>query len=294
MLHNKNSKEKLQSSMDAITANVEHSYNNLADSVYKFQEIRKLSVNVRVDRLECGKTLGESLFQNKAKYHKCCKLNFRKNLFTTAAVGNTDVNPKSSTAFTSLHGTAASLSQHLHERNRGVERIIPKTLPSDKVLNKLPSSYTEVPLCYLLSSVEMLQGYEPSQSLLFDELQSITDDDQHWLNDSECASWAVFHAKRSRIKVYADLAALLPIWRNSSKSSATVTHTADVINESVKYINPGQTPWLHSISHCMLLLNDYSGITQFSMGQVRGLTCYNVRNLTYRNVNLKCFMVLGR
>ena len=168
--------------------------------IYKSQEIGKLPVNVGVDRLECGKTLGESLFQNKAKYNKCCKLNFRKNLFTTAAVDNTDVNPKSSTAFTSLHGTAASLNQHSNEHNRRVERNIPKTLPSDKVLNKLPSSYTKVPLCYLLTSVEMLQGYEPSQSLLFDELQSIIDDDQHWLNDSECASRAVFHAKRFRIQ----------------------------------------------------------------------------------------------
>lgn len=62
-----NGKENLQKSMDAIAANVEQSYNNLADSIDKFQEIGKLPVNVRVDKLECGKTLGESLFQNKAK-----------------------------------------------------------------------------------------------------------------------------------------------------------------------------------------------------------------------------------
>ena len=33
--------------------------------------------------------------------------NLRKKLFTTASVNNIDVNPKFSTAFTSLHGTAA-------------------------------------------------------------------------------------------------------------------------------------------------------------------------------------------
>ena len=38
-----------------------------------------LPVNVRVDKLESGKRLGESLFQNKAKYHKSCKLRFGKN-----------------------------------------------------------------------------------------------------------------------------------------------------------------------------------------------------------------------
>lgn len=93
---------------------------------------------------------------------------------------------KSSTAFTSLHSTAASLNQRLGEEKRGVERFISKSLPS--VLNKLPSSYTELPPCYLPSSVEMLQRDEPSHPLAFDELQCISDDDQHWLNDSECAS----------------------------------------------------------------------------------------------------------
>ena len=71
-----NNKEKFQSSMDAISANAKPSYNNLADSIYKFQETGKLAVNIQVDKLECGKTLGESLCQNKAKYHKSCNLKF--------------------------------------------------------------------------------------------------------------------------------------------------------------------------------------------------------------------------
>lgn len=47
--------------MDAVTANAQQSYNNLADLIHKFQEIGKLPVNVQIDKLECGKTLGESL-----------------------------------------------------------------------------------------------------------------------------------------------------------------------------------------------------------------------------------------
>ena len=50
------------------------------------------------------------------------------------------------------------------------ERIIPKSLPSNKLLNKLPSSYTEVPPCCLPLLVEILQGYQPSQPLVSDEL----------------------------------------------------------------------------------------------------------------------------
>ena len=61
--------------------------------------------------------------------------NLRKNIFTTAAVDNIDVNLKTSTVFTSLYGTAASLNQHLNERNRCLKRIIPKSLPSDKVFS---------------------------------------------------------------------------------------------------------------------------------------------------------------
>lgn len=57
----------------------------------------------------------------------------------------------------------------------------------------------------------MLQGYKPRQLVFFVELQSINDDDQHLLNDRECTSWEVFHVKRARVKVNADLTVLLPI-----------------------------------------------------------------------------------
>ena len=53
----------------------------------------------------------------------------------------------------------------------------------------------------------MLQGYESSQPLGSDKLQSINDDDQDWLNDSECVSLAVFH-----VVFHADLTALLRTW----------------------------------------------------------------------------------
>ena len=57
----------------------------------------------------------------------------------------------------------------------------------------------------------MPRGYEPSQPLVLDELHSITDEDQHFLNYSERTSWAVFHSKRSIAEVHADLTVLLLI-----------------------------------------------------------------------------------
>ena len=84
---------------------------------------------------------------------------------------------------TSPHGTAKSLHKHL-----------------DKSNIKLPRRTTIL----LASSVQMPRGYEPSQPVVLNELHSIIDEEQHWLNDSECTSWAVFHSKRSIAKVHAD------------------------------------------------------------------------------------------
>ena len=123
-------------------------------------------------------------------------INLRKDLFTTAAVDNINVNQKFLAALTSLHGTAASLNHHLDKSNTGVERTIPNPLPSEKVVSQLLLKYTEVETCNLPSYLEILREYELSRPLVFDKLQSITDEDQHWLNYSECTSWTVFHAKK--------------------------------------------------------------------------------------------------
>ena len=45
--------------MDAITTNAEQPYYYLADLMYKFREIGKLPLKVRVGKLKCFKTLRE-------------------------------------------------------------------------------------------------------------------------------------------------------------------------------------------------------------------------------------------
>ena len=74
--------------------------------------------------------------------------NLRKGLFSTASVDNIDIETKSSTAFTSLHGTAASVNQHLSENFIGVSRK-PMTFSNMKTLKKLPLFYTDVSPAYL-------------------------------------------------------------------------------------------------------------------------------------------------
>jgi hypothetical protein len=54
----------------------------------------------------------------------CCPLNFKGNLFTTAAVDNSDHNPSSTNAHGSFHGTGISLQQHPGLTASGSERSL--------------------------------------------------------------------------------------------------------------------------------------------------------------------------
>ena len=56
-------------------------------------------------------------------------------------------------------------------------------------------------------------------------------------------SWAAFHATHTgRSPICADLSALLPLWRESSKSFAMTKHSMMVIAKAIEFLNPGQNP----------------------------------------------------
>ena len=71
-------KEKLQCSQNAITANAKQSYEVLAKSILDFKSIGNAPINVQVEKLSCGKTLSQSLYDNSAKFHRTCKKKFDK------------------------------------------------------------------------------------------------------------------------------------------------------------------------------------------------------------------------
>ena len=104
--------------------------------------------------------------------------NLRKGVFSTAAADNVDVNSKSSTAFSSLHGTAASINQHLNNDNIESEIEIARPLVMCKTLKSLPPSYTEMTPCYLPSQVEMPESAEPPNLEMSKELQDIISEDK--------------------------------------------------------------------------------------------------------------------
>ena len=54
-------------------------------------------------------------------------------------------------------------------------------------------------------------------------------------------TWAGFHAERSnREKFSPDSTALLPLFREASKSSAMIKHSLDVIKKAVTFLNNDQ------------------------------------------------------
>jgi len=69
----------------------------------------------------------------------------RHGLFTIGAIDNIDVNPSSSTAMSSFHGTAASLHQKVATNANQIEELEKLTLSTDKFLKQLPDEYTEIP-----------------------------------------------------------------------------------------------------------------------------------------------------
>ena len=66
--------------------------------------------------------------------------------------------------------------------------------------------------------------------------------DKLWLEDPVCPSWAVFHARKLESSSgNPDLSAMLPIWRDDSKSPATIKRLLNIFIQAIEYLNPGQT-----------------------------------------------------
>ena len=56
-------------------------------------------------------------------------------------------------------------------------------------------------------------------------------------------SCADYHAScATEKKQHPNLSALLPVWRDDSKSPAMIKYSLDVVKDAVAYLNPGQTP----------------------------------------------------
>jgi len=144
-----------------------------------------LGLSVSPDRmLDISTKMGNKAITVFEQEGVVCPLNLKYCLFTTAAMDNLDVNPSSSTAESSFHGTATSLNQHFCDDHSGYTRNIPNELPCGTApLKNLPINYINVRPAYLPSKVSTPQ-FEESQGIndsAIELSQDCVSADQEWL-----------------------------------------------------------------------------------------------------------------
>ena len=183
-------------------------------------------------------SMGNTMISAHKKEGVVLPRNLRTGIFSTASVDNIDVNTKSSTVHTSLHGTAASINQHLTEGHKGTKRDIPtEPTKSGAKLSLLPEWYTEVSLVNIQQE-SVVDLTIPEYSLKPTPTEILAD--ELWLQDPSCPSWSVFHSKEAQKVNVVDISVMLPIWRDDSKSIATIKHVINVIIRSIDFLNSGQ------------------------------------------------------
>ena len=156
--------------------------------------LSKLGLCISKHRLEQISTaMGNAVIDMNEREGVVLPMSLEIGLFSTASIDNIDVSTKSSTAVTSLHGTAGSINQHVSNGNEGEARSIPESLPKDHKLKKLPDWYTEIPPAYMPSDTSIPKLKKPGFIPAVSDVDMLKD--KLWLEDPDCPSWAVFHAR---------------------------------------------------------------------------------------------------
>ena len=183
-----------------MTFNITIRIRNRSSSTYHFRK-REPPVAVYVAQIIHSKTSNLSVISNISKLRMCISeerfvqlsvgmgntvidmnekdgvvlpTNLRKGLSSTASVDNIDVATKSFSTVTLLHGTAASVNQHMSSENQGQLRILPGTLSTDVKLKHLPKLYTEV-LPTHLPSVSIPESKQPGMIVKVSPLELLGD-----------------------------------------------------------------------------------------------------------------------
>ena len=181
--------------------------------------------------------------------------NLKIGVFTTSAVDNIDHNPSATHAESAFHGTGISLFQHPDITCPGSNQrtdFIPK---SRKTVPKLPCSYSSV-TPVLGSKLKTSPPPKADVQPLSNSLTATTDNEISWCKHvlevisetgdtdaSTSVSWAAFHSRNgNEDTTMPAVTALLPLFRDDSKSVAMLRHSMSVIEKATSITNPGQTP----------------------------------------------------
>ena len=122
-------------------------------------------------------------------------------------------------------------------------------METDGKLKQLPQFYNDIKPLYLPDNVPIVSGANlTTNSEESDNLSAQFEKEKMWLDhvaqskDKSAISWAAYHSsqiEQQQIK-HADITALLPVWKEDSKSPAMIKHTMDVVQNAVSHLNPGQ------------------------------------------------------
>src|SRR6218665_425874 len=217
-----------------------------------------VGVCVSYDRLmSILSDLASGVCQRFEEEQAVCPLNFKGNLFTTAAVDNIDHSPSSTSAQRSFHGTGISLQQHPDVDTPGNDRNIAflKDVTQTKSYSNLPVAYTSVPPVRLVTdkpSVSSFTGHFTQTGMyLTDAVKA----DNAWLDDiwqkwQKCSfdsdsvvSWSVYNAQNPAPVQHAlSLCGMLPLFHENAHNVSMIRHSMDVVKAAVSKLNPGQVP----------------------------------------------------
>jgi len=208
----------------------------------------KLGLSVSYDRvLQLTNKTANTLCSKYRDDGVVCPPTLKPGCFTVAAVDNVDHNLSSTTAQSSFHGTAISLTQFDGRNEIDVCTSYSATasdLASDIVL---PLSYTEIEPCILPSRDLMVPrvAVEPKESC-------VNDGEYKWLEavaDSSTSekvlnniSWSGFHAQLNAHTSSACFSVLLPLFRQNANTAAMMRHTLSVVQNVLHKVNDGQVP----------------------------------------------------
>lgn len=247
------------------------------------EKLHALGLSVSYDRvLRLSPDLANAVCQRYEENGTVCPSNLRGMVFTTAVVDNIDHNPSFTTATGSFHDTSISLIQHpsTTEECHCMGWIILRESSSEKCINPLPASFTNVPSVVYKSSkptvspvsesmmvrnqrtivgavsreVEWLENinniysagktHTETRSVNASKVireKAIKDSSKVRSKAAEAISWSAFQAERQTQVASKCTSSLLPLFSDCAHSVAMVSHAITVTSKAVEYVNPGQT-----------------------------------------------------
>ena len=199
--------------------------------------------------------LGNAEVSRYTEQNLVCPTTLKLNLVTTMAIDNIDQSTSSTTAKSSIHGTAISITQHPDEDILWSPQYAAPMEKSDSLqLKPLPEYYTTIPDISLPPKIDIGESYiSPDTSVrgisyndimsekewlnyLFEELKR---EDKQWNN----IHWAAYHASTfnglQREKV---INAVLPLFYEAAHSAAMISHGLNICIMTTNFLNPGQMP----------------------------------------------------